>query len=386
MSEHVDTRQNPGNRPSINEGEPEPDMEENIVITDDSEKLLQLVNDKAALEKFQSQVESAGRDGLCPVANQALRIGLAHVTKDTSLVSNESYTDINISAEDIGEKLKAVGKRILEVIQVLIDKAKQYATKLMSGIDSVKSDAEELIKRATAKRTRSSNELHDDKTITIESPGILMTDGTFCLDDCKSETEVIKFFQTAWPTYATEQIKRARKMIGEYDVESGNSENFKANAEFLGNHSSLVNNITSMTLPGNKKIQFKYVALGPELVDDEDAKPAPDSYTLEVREASEIVRTLKTNIERMRQLSILFTAEGKVLDEMRQLSQGVSDLESRRGETIFKGARDDLSAITNMVMGLIDRLKPSYDPIARHLARVGSARNSVCRRELDARG
>lgn len=385
MAVHEDTRENPGARPSIKDADPGPELEDNAV-NNDTQELSQLVTDRAALEKFHGQVLHAGRDGLDPIATKALHIGLAHLGMEKAQVSNEDFTDINISAEDIGEKLKEIGRKIMELIDRMIEAGKAFAAKIMSGITGVVNEAEALVERVRSGRKGPSNELHDDKTITISSPGILMTDGEFCADDCKSEIEVVKFFQNFWPRYAIEQIKRASKMIGEYDVESGNSDNFKANAEFLGNHPSLVSKIETLILPGNKQIAFKYVALGPELVDAEDAKPAPDKYTMEVRDSTSIVKTLRLNIEHMKALSKLFEAEADVLKEMKNLSQSVMDLENRRGETIFKGARDDLDTISNMVMGLVNRLKPNYDPIVRHLAKVGSARNAVCRQELDARG
>ncbi|ARV76771.1 virion structural protein [Pseudomonas phage Phabio] len=398
-----DTRQDPSNRPSINDGSPEQDMSENIVF-DNEKELESLIVDRIAVEKFYNHVVTAGTDGLDDVARKALQIGLNHINPAEYKVAVEDFTDINISAEDIGETLKAIGKKIMAFIETLIEKAKVYAAKIMSGVNGVISDAEELLERAKQKpgskeekfdsrayakdrmKADISNELYGDKTITINNPGILMNGKEFCADDCSSETEIVKFFQGAWPQYAIDQIKRARKMIGEYDVESGNSENFKANSEFLGNHASLVAKIVDLTLPGNKKVAFKYVALGPELVDVEDAPEPPAKYTMDVRDSTTITKTLKDNIEHMRNLSKLLEEEAKVLHEMKQLSQGVQELEGRRGETIFKGARDDLDSISSMVMGLVNRLKPNLDPIVRHLARVGVARNAVCRQELDARG
>lgn len=403
MPSNEDTRQDPSNRPHIENQPTESDMSENIV-NDDTQELGQLITDRVTLEKYQEQVIASGRDGLDPIATKALLIGLSHLGMEKAKVSNEDFTEIHISAEDIGEKIKEIGRKIMEFIERLIEKGKEYAAKIMSGITGVINEAEELIQRARRRPEKEekfnsaayakdrmkedipSNELHEDRVITINNPGILMTNGEFCSDDCKSEIEIVKFFQTAWPQYAIDQVKRARKMISEYDVESGNSENFKSNAEFLGNHQSLVSRIEGLILPGNKEIKFKHVALGPELVDAEDAKPAPDKYTMEVRDSTSITKTLRMNIEHMKSLSKLFEAEADVLKEMKGLSQAVMDLEGRRGETIFKGARNDLDTISNMVMGLVNRLKPNYDPIVRHLAKVGTARNAVCRQELEARG
>lgn len=384
-----DTRQNPSNRPELKESEQEPDMSDDIVSSKLKE-LEQLVTDRVALERFYGAVVDAGKDGLTAQAEEALKIGIGRLNLQGVQISNESYVDLNISAEDLKEQLQAIGKKIMEVIESLIEKAKEFGAKIMSGIENVKNEAEELINRAK-QRSRGpvkqvSNELHDNSKISIGNPSILWADGELCLDDCRSETEVIKFFQGVWPKYAEQQIKRAKDMVGEYDVESGNSDNFKANADFIGNHESLVNQITKVILPGNMKVAFKYVALGPELVPAEGAAEAPSTYELEVRDSNAIQKTLRSNIERMNALGQLFKAEAEVLQQMKELSKGVSDLENRRGETIFKGARDDLDAITNMVMGLIQRLNPHYDPIVRHLAKVGTARNAVCRKELDARG
>lgn len=382
-----DTRQNPGNRPALPESEVEPDMSEDIVDSKVKE-LGQLITDRVAVERFYNALTDAGSDGLTSQAQEALKISLGHLNLPGLKISNENFVDLNISAEDLKEQLAMIGKKIMEIINALIEKAQTFASKIMSGIEGVKNTAEELLDRAKSgvSRNRSSNELHDDATINIGNPGILWADGEFCIDDCRSETEVIKFFAHTWPKYVEQQIKRAKDMIGEYDVESGNSDNFKANADFIGNHQSLVSNITQLVLPGNKKIAFKFVALGPELVEAEDAEQAPEGYSINVRSSNEIQKTLRSNIERMNSLGQLFAAEAEVLKQMKVLSQGVMDLENRRGETIFKGARDDLDTITNMVMGLINRLNPRYDPIVRHLAKVGTARNAVCRKELDARG
>lgn len=383
-----DTRQNPSNRPALPDSEQEPDMSEDIE-SNPAKDLEQLLVDRVAVERFYHAVNNAGKDGLSEQAKIALKIGLSQLKLPGIVISNEDYVGLNISAEDLKEQLAAIGRKIMEVIEKLIDKAKELGSRIMSGIDGVINEAEELIKRAKSGKgpaKQIANELHDDSQIAISAPAILWADGEFCIGDCKSELEVIKFFQTTWPKYAEQQINRAKTMVGEYDVESGNSENFRANADFIGNHQSLVNGITQLTLPGNKKIAFKYVALGPELVDAEGAKPAPPTIDLDVRDSNAIQHTLRANIEHMKQLSKLFAAEAEVLHQMKTLSQAVMELENRRGETIFKGARDDLDTITQMVMGLVNRLNPNYDPIVRHLAKVGTARNLVCRKELDARG
>lgn len=380
-----DTRQNPENRPKLPDNEQEPDMREDFSSNPEKE-LSQLITDRVAVERFYHAVEEAGPDGLSSQARAALRIGLNQLKLPGVNISNENFVDLNISAEDLKEQLAAIGRKIMEVIEKLIDKAKELGSRIMSGIDGVINEAEELIKRAKdGIRSKISNELHNESQIAISAPSILWADGHFCVEDCRSELEVIKFFQNIWPKYAEQQINRAKVMVSEYDVESGNSDNFKANADFIGNHQSLVTNITQLVLPGNKKIAFKYVALGPELVEAEGAKPAPDTLELDVRDSNAIQKTLRSNIEHMKALSNLFAAESEVLSQMKTLSQAVMDLENRRSETIFKGARDDLDAITQMVMSLINRLNPSYDPIVRHLAKVGTARNMVCRKELDAR-
>lgn len=384
MSEQKDTREDHSTR--INNDEPKVDFMENSVLTADKE-LEQLITDRVTLEKFYDLVAEAGKDGLTPVADKALRIALVGLGCSKSMVSTENYVTMNIGVEDIGERLKAISKRIMELIDLLIEKAKVAASKIMTGITGVINEAESLLDQVrNPTRSKPATELYGDKTITINNPHMLMANGEFCSADCKSEIEVVKFLQGAWPQYAIEQIKRAGKMIAEYDVESGNSDNFRHNAEFLGNHESLVTKIKEVILPGNKSIAFKYVALGPELVDAEDAEPAPAKYTMDVRDSRSITMTLKENIEHMRGLSKILEEEAKVLNEMKGLSKGVQDLEGRRGETIFKGARDDLDEISSMIMGLINRLKPNLDPIVRHLARVGTARNAVCKQELATRG
>lgn len=385
MDVHEDTRENPGNRPGIVDQDQGPDMSENMVV-DYSSELNQLVTDKVALEKYYDQVVSAGRDGLDPIAQQAMQIGLASLGMEKAKVSKENFVDLNISAEDIAEQLKAIGKKIMEFIDKLIDSAKQFASKVMAGLTTVREQAEALLEKLKNPSKRASTERANETVINIDSPAILWADGRFCIEDAKAETEVVKFFQTAWSSYAIDQIRRAKKMISEYDVESGNSENFKANSEFIGNHASLVNSITRQILPGNKQIKFKYVALGPELVEAEGAEEAPSTYPLEVRSSPAIANTLRMNIARMDALGNLFAVESNILSEMKLLSQAVMDLENRRGETVWKSARDDLDAITNMVMELINRLRPSYDPIVRHLAKVGTARNAVCSKELIALG
>lgn len=359
-----------------------------INMLNEQKELIRLSQERVSLERIHTQLKNSGYDGLSGVSKKAMLISLSLISKDYSTVSNEDFTDINISAEDIGEKIKAIGKAILEFIKQLIAKGKEFATKILTGVEGVIKEAEELLDRARDKPNRrvASNELHDGKTIVVNSPGILMADGHFCAADCKSEIEVIKFFQGPWPKYVEEQIKRTNKMIGEYDVESGNSDNFKSNAEFIGNHTTFVASIEKLILPGNKNIKFKYGALGPELVDDTDAKDPPETYEMEVRPSTTIVKTLRDNIDRMRSLTKLFEAEAGVLHSMNELSKAVMALENRRGETIFKGARDDLDTISNMVMALINKLNPNYNSFVRHIAKVATARNAVCRQELDAHG
>jgi hypothetical protein len=351
----------------------------------------ELMGVRTALEQYRDQVAAAGIDGLDPVAKQIMRVNLQQLKLSRNAIGLESFdlSKDTLSVEDFAESLSNLGEKIMALINRLIEMAKQFATKMMAGLETVKTQAEELMdsirnkKRGPAKRV--SQEFHEgDQTITIDNPGILFANGKFCLDDCRAEQEVIKFFIQQWPKYAIEQISRAKKMVGEYDVESGNSENFESNAGFIGNHESLVKGITEAVLPGNKEIAFKYVALGPELVDSEHATKPPASHTYEVRTEVEMTGTLRKNVATMNALGSMYKEEAAVLQEMSTLAESLNKLEGRRGETIFKGARDALDAISNMMMDLITRLKPNYDPIVRHLARVGTARNAAVRKEFDA--
>jgi len=386
MSEN--TRQDPHNRPALNDSPAEP-TEEDTVVSDTVEELQDIYVQRAALETYRDMVKVAGPDGLEPVAKQLMLVGLQQLKVRKNSTGMESFNSgaEEITLEDFSEWLSNLGERIKQLIAKLIAFAKQAAAKVLSGIEGVKTQAEDLMERTRNRARRASNERHDgDKEISIDSPGILWSNGEFCLGDCKSEQEVVKFFISTWPKYAKDQISRAKKMISEYDVESGNSENFESNIGFIGNHQSLVANITKDILPGNKQVAFKYVALGPELVDAEDAEPAPAKHSFEIRPINEINNTLKANIATMNALGQMYKAESDVLTEMSSLSEALSGLESRRGETVWKSARDGLDDISKAMLDLIGRLKPNYDPIVRHLAKVGTARNAVCRKELDALG
>lgn len=384
---HEDTRENPSNRPTLSSAEPEP-VEEETTIEDTVDGLQELIVQRSALENYRGMVVAAGKDGLDPVASELMQVNLNHLKLRRSGYGMESFNqDSMVTLEDFDEWLSNLSSKIKAFIERLIALAKEYASKILSGIEGVKSEAEKLIDRARNKVRKPSNELHDgDQVISIDSPGILWVNGEFCNADCKSEQEVIKFFTTTWPKYAQDQINRAKKMISEYDVESGNSENFESNIGFIGNHQSLVQSITKVVLPGNKQIAFKYVALGPELVDDESAEPAPAKHTFVVRTPNEINGVLKSNIATMNALGNMFKSEADVLHEMSSLSSALMNLENRRGETVWKSARDGLDDISKAMMDLIGRLKPNYDPIVRHLAKVGTARNAVCRKELDTLG
>lgn len=387
---HDDSRQNPSNLPDLIKQVDDHDMDA-TTIQDTVLEVNELMGIRTAMEQYRDQVAAAGIDGLDPVAKQIMQVNLRQLKLRSNALGLESFDPAidTLSAEDYTETLSNLGKKIMELIQRLIALAKQFASKMMAGLETVKTVAEELMEQIRRKKRGSSDnvskEYHTgERTITIDNPSILFANGNFCLDDCKSEQEVIKFFIQQWPKYAIDQIQRAKKMISEYDVESGNSENFEANADFIGNHESLVKGITNAILPGNKVIAFKYVALGPELVDAEDAAKAPASHTFEVRTEVELNGTLRKNIATMNALGKMYSEEAAVLNEMATLAGALNKLEDRRGETIFKGARDGLDAISTMMMDLITRLKPNYDPIVRHLARVGTARNATVRKEYDA--
>ena len=387
MSE--DTRENHTHRPD-DELADDHTYDSNF-IQDSVLEVQELMGVRTALENYRDQVAAAGIDGLDPVAQQMMLVNLRQLKLSRAGIGLESFDQAKdtLSVEDFSGSLSALGKKIMEIINRLIEMAKQFAKKMMAGLETVKTTAEDLMDQIRRKKrgpTRNvSQELHtDETTITIDSPGILFADGKFCIDDCKSEQEIIKFFIQQWPKYAVDQVNRAKKMISEYDVESGNSENFESNAGFIGNHESMVKAITEAVLPGNKVVNFKYTALGPELVDAEGAAKAPASHTYTVRTEVEMNGTLRKNIATMNALGTMYKEENTVLTAMAGLAEALNKLEGRRGETIFKGARDGLDAISNMMMDLITRLKPNYDPIIRHLARVGTARNATVRKEFEA--
>jgi hypothetical protein len=359
--------------------------DENIV-QDTVMEVHELMGLRTAIENYRDQVVAAGRDGLDPLAKSIMQVNLRQIGLGSNRYGLEAFGEDGIpSVEDFKETLDGIGAKIMAFIEKLIAHAKVVGAKIMSGISSVTTKAEELIDKARTRGTRASTELHgDEQEVTINSPGLLFADGEFCIDDCRSEQEVIKFFINTWPKYAVQQIERAKKMITEYDVESGNSENFTANSEFIGNHQSLADTLAGRILPGNKEITFKYVALGPELVNAENAQAAPDAYTYTVRTNAEIQGTLRKNIASMNALGKMFSEEADIYRHMGTLSKAVGDLEGRRGETVWKSAREDLDAISTMMMDLIVRLKPNYEPIVSYLGKVGAARNAACQQELNA--
>lgn len=382
---HEDTRENPSNRPELLVADFDQEYDGDVV-QDTVLEIKELMGLRSSVERFHEQVKAAGKDGLDPIAKAIMQVNLRNV----KLANSTSYSledfgqgDELPSNEDFMEKAKGLGEKIAELISKLIAHAKQFAAKIMSGIDSVKTKAEELLKRRTG--AKASNELHEgDKVITLKSPGMLFANGEFCLGECRTEQEVVKFFLTQWPKYAIDQINRAKKMISEYDVESGNSDNFKANFDFIGKHQSLVNSIVEKVLPGNKSIGFKLVALGPYLKDAEDAKPAPDEHSFAVRTLAEIQGTLRKNAATMEACAKLFQEEADVLQHMTTLSKAIADLEGRRTETHWKSAKEDLDTITSLMLDLVIKLKPNYDPIVSYLGKVGAARNAACEQELAA--
>lgn len=383
---HEDNRQNPSNLPALidtpDDHEYDADMVQDTVL-----EVKELLGVRTALENYRDQIQAAGVDGLDPVAKAIMQVNLTHLQVSRPSVGLEAFNPGMLpSMEDIGEQLSNLGKKIMVLINKLIETAKRFAAKIMSGIETVKTQAEELIDRIRNKRSgqEKSFEFHkEEREVTISSPGILFADGVFCLDDFQAEQDVIKFFTGHWPKYVADQINRAKKMIAEYDVESGNSENFNANAEFIGNHESMARGILDVVLPGNQSIAFKYVALGPELVDAKGVKAAPDTHSFPVRPDVEITGTLRKNVVTMNALGNLFKEEGNILQQMSTLSRALGELENRRGETVWKSAREGLDTISNMMMDLITKLNPHYDPIIRHLAKIGTARNATCRKEMD---
>lgn len=382
---HEDTRENPSNRPELLVAAFDQEYDGDVV-QDTVLEIKELMGLRSAVERFHEQVKAAGRDGLDPVAKAIMQVNLRNVMlgKSTSYsLEGFGQGDEIPSNEDFMEKAKGLGEKIAELVAKLTEHAKQFAAKIMSGINSVKNKAEELLKRRTS--SKPSNELHDgEKVINLKSPGLLFANGEFCLGDCRAEQEIIKFFLTQWPKYAIDQINRAKKMIGEYDVESGNSDNFKANFDFIGNHQSLVNSIETKVLPGNKSIGFKQVALGPYLKDAEDAKPAPAEHSFAVRTLAEIQGTLRKNAATMDACANLFKEESEVLQHMTSLSKAIAELEGRRTETHWKSAKEDLDTITSLMLDLVVKLKPNYDPIVSYIGKVGAARNAACEQELAA--
>lgn len=381
-----DTRQDPSNRPGLDDPASDDLDYSGNIIEQNVIEVQELLGLRSAVENYQAQVQAAGRDGLDPVARAIMQVNLRHVgMRYGSAYGLESFSADGIpSQEDFTETLKGIGSKIMELINKLIAKAKEYGARIMSGIEGVVAKAEELLKRKPGRKEAPSTEDHGDNgQVTISSPGILFADGVFCIDDCRAEQDVVKFFVGTWPKYAIEQINRSKRMLAEYDVETGNSENFEANADFIGNHQTIVDGIKGKILPGNKVVAFQHVALGPYL-EDANAKDAPDSHTYAVRTFAEIQGTLRKNIATMNALGEMFNAEARIYDEMGTLSKAVGELENRRGETVWKSAKEDLDIISNMMLDLVVKLKPSYDPIVSYLGKVGQARNAACLQELDA--
>lgn len=357
-----------------------------VTIDDHAQELSRLVETRATLESYLDHITQAGKDGLDPTALKAMRISLNRRGSKDLLPSMESI-DV-VSTEDVAESLKAklkqVGERIMEIINKLIERAKEAVQAIMSGANKVKAQAEEMLNRK-GKSSNVSNELHDGD-ITIDNPVMLFAGDKFCLDDFKAEQEVAKFFGRTWPQYATDQISRLNKRIKDFDVAEGDLTKFQADSEFIGRHETIVKMIENVTLPGNRQVGFKWVALGPMLKEAEAAKPAPDSYSFSIRTTMEIHKTLKTNVAMMNHMSELFTAESKVLNELKTVSENLGQLEGRRGEAIWKASRDAVDTISREIIELIPKFWPNYDPIVKHLVSTGNARNRVCQQELERIG
>ncbi|AEH03523.1 internal head protein [Pseudomonas phage PhiPA3] len=382
----MDTRQDPHNRPDLKDAPDE--FEQPDTITDDHlEQIDELVAMHHSLENYLSHLEAAGPDGLSRHAKRAMQMGLNHIDSKLnrmtcSLEDSESTETDNSS---LGNRIKEIAKRIYQFILKLIDQAKQYAKKVIGGSERVKSKAEELLKQIRDRtKPKPANELHNEAShVTVNSPGILFADGHFCLAECRTEQEIIKFFLQTYPQYTKDQINKLTKAVKSYDVESGDVREYESISEFVGKHVSLVASIADKILPGNKKVEFRYTALGPYL-GDADAKDAPSEYSFEARHRAAIEDTLKQNIATMNAVAKLLKAEASILDEMRELSQQLMGLQNRRGETVWRSAREALDKVCTDSMELFQRIRPDYGPISAHLTRIGKARNDVCELELKA--
>ncbi|QBX32255.1 virion structural protein [Pseudomonas phage PA1C] len=384
----MDTRQNPANRPQLKDSPQEelPDM----IVNDHEQEFKDLFEAHIAIEAYLDQLTDAGRDGLSLQTRKFMAIGLEHIDRilgKQERVSIEALlTDPTISQESLVDRLKEVGRKILELIEKIIDEAKLLAQRVISGISSTEKKTEELLKLAQqSSNKKASMEFHDNgTTITVNGASKLFAGSEFCLDDFKAETTVMKFFINTYPKYLVDNINRLCKSLKSYDVETGDITTFEANSEFIGKHTSIIHPLKDVVLPGNYVIHFRDVSLLPMVIHDEDMTSGPETYEHPVRSRLEIQKTLKQNLVVTNSLGELFKEEAKVLEQMKCLTKDLIALEDRRGETVWKRSRDALDRVSSIVMDLIPKLRPNYGPIVARINAITNIRNKVCELELSA--
>ncbi|MBG7006434.1 hypothetical protein I5G20_13710 [Pseudomonas aeruginosa] len=403
-SSNLDTRQNPSNLPDLPEDVPSINHEQNFVSDSDPATNIggeydQVVSMRTTLEEFIGLIKEAGDKGITRQSAAFMDVALESIDRYLGRkdISNEKYdasprsamTFIQPSLEDLGERLEALGKKLLALIIKFIDEAKAFGQRMLSGINSTLTETDELIDKAKklANGIRVSNERAApdfNMTLQINSPKLLYLCGEFILDDMSCERKVSTFLARDWPTTALSNIDRAVKMLKNYDLETDNLDKFDESFNAIGN-GHMFDKVNGTELPGNVKLTFVKDKFGPRLVES-DQEAAPESISIEIRDLAIVRKTLDENKVQIRDLGELFKAEARVLERLRLVASEIEGLDGRRSKTVWKGAREDADAILRIAAEFARDIKPEYSTHISHLLRIAKQRNAVCNMELERYG
>ncbi|ATN94834.1 hypothetical protein fnug_113 [Pseudomonas phage fnug] len=402
-----DTRESPDNRPTPVDGKDLDSDDDHLNIfaydTPPSQnmtyQLNQLLHARTSLECFIDLLNTAGDRGITKQSAAFMHVTLESIDKligfekisieDFNATPSSAMRFVNISQEEIKERIESIGKKILALIVHVIEQAKVAAQRVLTGIKSVEDKTDELIEKAKSlinKPTVSNERVTPDfdMSIKIDNPKMLFIGDEFVLDDLTNETKVSQFLAKEWPNIARSNIDKVVKLIKDYDLEDNELDKFKEAFEFIGEANQL-DKVKDTSLPGNSKLIFQKDKYAPRLGEDKHGD-GPDTITIEPRPPVEVRKTLEVNKEAIRRLGDLFKAEKDVLEQLKKVAQGIEDMELRRSKAIWKGARDDANEIISLVNGFITDMSPEYATLISYLLRIAKQRNAVCNMELERYG
>lgn len=330
--------------------------EETQAITAD----MRTVSDaQAAFEAYAALLEKAGDEGIDETAAAFMRVGMEHFEKILGLNTpvtpalenwagpSSNRRSTQVSLESIKDRAKGLGKMLKDLLKKLMQGLMHFLQNLVAGIGRLEERATRAEEKAKAIKGRPAK-----PSFELKNPAKLFADGVFKGQDVTAIAGVAEFMAIHYPREVKAYADGAAAIIksakeGE-DISVRLGELKKPGSDAFAKPEILPGNqiitVLENTDGGTSGLTFKEAP---------DAKPAPDSCEVKVRDLSKIsqhIDAILTTCNRLRECRKVESIFKPSMEALANALEGRDDLGRWMREMLTEFAGSSFSQFQGVVI------------------------------------